>query len=101
MEQSFQRLKAVHRVQVWAERIAECRSSGKSVRAWCREKEISEKTYYYWQRRLYQQMISAAEGVDFVEIPREVQTEARVLALRQKYACLEQQSRCILGQILR
>ena len=74
MEQSLQTLNAVQRVQVWAERIAECRSSGKSVRAWCREKEISEKTYYYWQRRLYQQMVSAAEGVDFVEIPREVQT---------------------------
>ena len=37
-------------------------------------KEISEKTYYYWQRRLYQQMVFTAEGVDFVEIPREVQT---------------------------
>ena len=74
MEQSLQTLNAVQRIRVWAERIAECRSSGKSVRAWCREKEISEKTYYYWQRRLYQQMVSTAEGVDFVEIPREVQT---------------------------
>ena len=74
MEQSLQRLNAVQRVQVWAERIAECRSSGKSVRAWCREKEISEKTYYDWQRRLYQQMVSTAEGVDFAEIPRGIQT---------------------------
>ena len=74
MEESLQTLNAVQRVQVWAERIAEYRSSGKSVRAWCREKEISEKTYYYWQRRLYQQKVSTAEGVDFAEIPREVQT---------------------------
>ena len=74
MEESLQTLNAVQRVELWAERIAECRSSGKSVRAWCRDKEISEKTYYYWQRRLYQQMVSTAEGVDFVEIPREVQT---------------------------
>ena len=74
MEQGLQTLNAVQRVQLWAERIAECRSSGKSVRAWCRENEISEKTYYYWQRRLYQQMVSAAEGVDFAEIPREAQT---------------------------
>ena len=74
MEQSLQTLNAVQRIQVWAERIAECRNSGKSVRAWCREKEISEKTYYYWQRRLYQQMVCAAERVDFAEIPREVQT---------------------------
>ena len=74
MEHSLQRLNAVQRVELWAERIAECRSSGKSVRAWCRENEISEKTYYYWQRKLYQQMISATEGVDFAEIPHEVQT---------------------------
>ena len=74
MEQSLQTLNAAQRVQLWAERIAECRSSGMSVRAWCRENEISEKTYYYWQRRLYQQMISAAQRVDFAEIPREIQT---------------------------
>ena len=74
MEQRLQTLNAAQRVQVWAERIAECRSSGKSVRAWCREKEISEKTYYYWQRRLYQQIVSATERVDFAEIPRGIQT---------------------------
>ena len=69
MEHRLQTLNAAQRVQLWAERIAECRSSGKSVRAWCRENEISEKTYYYWQRRLYEQMVSAAERVDFAEIP--------------------------------
>ena len=25
-----------------------------TVRAWCRENGLSEKTYYYWQRRLFQ-----------------------------------------------
>ena len=73
MERRLQTLNAGQRVQLWAERIAECRSSGKSVRAWCRENEISEKTYYYWQRRLYQQMVSTAERVDFAEIPQGVQ----------------------------
>ncbi len=68
MEHSLQRLNAAQRVQLWVERIAECRSSGKSVRAWCRENDISEKTYYYWQRRLYQQMISTAGTVRFAEI---------------------------------
>ena len=74
MEHSLQRLNAVQRVELWAERIAECRSSGMSVREWCRENEISEKTYYYWQRKLYQQMISATQRADFAEIPREIQT---------------------------
>ena len=47
MEHSLQTLNAAQRVQLWAERIAECRGSGMSVRAWCRENEISEKPYYY------------------------------------------------------
>ena len=74
MEQSLQSLNAAQRVQLWAERIAECRSSGKGVRAWCRENEISEKTYYYWQRRLYQQLVSTTETVSFAEIPQGIQT---------------------------
>ena len=74
MGHSLQRLNAAQRVQLWAKRIAECRGSGQSVREWCRDNEISEKTYYYWQKKLYQQMISTAEEVSFAEVPREVQT---------------------------
>ena len=74
MEHSLQRLNAAQRVQLWAGRIAECRNSGMSVRAWCKENEISDKTYYYWQRRLYQQMVSTAGTVSFAEIPRREKT---------------------------
>ena len=45
-----------------------------SVRAWCRENAISGKTYYYWQRRLCQQMVSTTEAVSFAEIPQGIQT---------------------------
>jgi len=43
-----------HRVRLahWAERMRERQESGQSVRAWCREKGVVEKTYYYWQRAL-------------------------------------------------
>ena len=74
MEYSLQSLNAAQRVQLWAERIAECRGSGMSVRAWCRGNGISEKTYYYWQRRLYQQMAFTTEAVSFAEIPHGIQT---------------------------
>ena len=74
MEHSLQTLNAAQRVQIWGERIVKCRNSGMSVRAWCKENEISEKTYYYWQRKLYQQMVSTAERVDFAEIPQGIQT---------------------------
>ena len=43
-----------HRVklQEWSARIQDCRSSGLSVRAWCRQEEINAATYYRWEREL-------------------------------------------------
>lgn len=36
----------------WAGILRERRDSGLSVRSYCLEQGINEKTYYYWQRRL-------------------------------------------------
>jgi hypothetical protein len=68
MEQSLQTLSANQRLAEWGERIAACRNSGLSVRTWCREQEISEKTYYYWQRRIYQTLRTQQEPY-FAEVP--------------------------------
>ena len=54
MEQSLQVMFKQERLENWTTRIMACRSSGMTVRAWCRENGLSEKTYYYWQRRLFQ-----------------------------------------------
>ena len=54
MEQSLQVMSRQERLENWTARIMTCRSSGMTVRAWCRENGLSEKTYYYWQRRLFQ-----------------------------------------------
>ena len=35
----------------WSVRIAECRNSGKTVKAWCGEQGISVQTYYRWEKR--------------------------------------------------
>ena len=39
-------LKHRAKLQEWAARIQDCRSSGLSVRAWCRQKEIHAATYF-------------------------------------------------------
>ena len=49
-----------YRLREWAMVVEECRLSGLSNRAYCRERGISEKTYYYWLRRLRQAAITAA-----------------------------------------
>ena len=45
-----------YRAQSWAMVIQECNSSGLSNREFCRQRGISEKTYYYWLRKLRSQM---------------------------------------------
>ena len=64
-----------HRVklQEWAARIQDCRSSGPSVRAWCRQERINATTYYRWERELLtaadQAPCSAVPAVRFAELP--------------------------------
>ena len=57
-----------YRVQNWAMVIQECSNSGMSNREFCRQRGISEKTYYYWLRKLRSQMAEAA-------VPQLVQLE--------------------------
>ena len=46
-----QEMKHAALLQEWSSKIAECRSSGMSVRDWCAEHGIAAKTYYYWEKR--------------------------------------------------
>ena len=49
-----------YRAQNWAMVIQECSNSGLSNREFCRQRGISEKTFYYWLRKLRGQMVDAA-----------------------------------------
>ena len=40
----------------WREKIVACRSSGQTVRQWCREQGFTEKTYYRWEREIFGQL---------------------------------------------
>ncbi|MBR1843062.1 MAG: hypothetical protein IJ788_07325 [Oscillospiraceae bacterium] len=45
---------AKHQVQLaeWNDKVAQCRSSGMTVRAWCEREGIGYKTYYRWERQI-------------------------------------------------
>ena len=66
MKNSLQKYNARAKLVEWSERVAACRNSGIPVKAWCAQEGISEKAYYYWQRKVFQ----AAQGEEerFVEI---------------------------------
>lgn len=41
-----------YRLNQWIEIIRECRGSGQTVTAWCNDRGINPKSYYYWLRRV-------------------------------------------------
>ena len=40
-------------LQLWRDRVMECRNSGKPITVWCEENGINIKTYYYWQKKVW------------------------------------------------
>ena len=49
-----------YRAEKWAVLIQECSSSGLTKREFCQQKGISEKSFYYWLRKLRSQVAEAA-----------------------------------------
>ena len=70
------------KLQEWSARIQDCRSSGLSVRAWCKQEGVNAATYYRWERGL----LSTAETrprldapvVRFAELPAPKQVSCSV-----------------------
>lgn len=54
--------KITHEVRLnnWQTIITKCNNSGLSKRDWCIQNHVSEKSFYYWQRKLRMQ---AAAGI--------------------------------------
>ena len=66
-------LKHQTKIQEWGLAIQECRSSGLSVREWCRQQGVTTTTYYRWEREILSE-IRRKDGagrseVAFVEVP--------------------------------
>jgi transposase-like protein len=78
-----------YRASQWAECIKECRSSGMTIRDWCDENGVSEKSFYYWQRKfrneacqlLEQNSKSALALPSFAEIDMSQPVKSETLAV--------------------
>ncbi len=91
--------KTTHEVRLtqWKKIIEEChaRPERQTAKSWLSERGISEKSFYYWQRKLrlraYEEMQPPAslpteqgsESVTFAEIPFAAQTQADQAASEQ------------------
>ena len=40
-------------INVWRERVRECKTSGLTVAEWCEKNHINKKTYFYWQKQVW------------------------------------------------
>ena len=72
------------RLAHWINVLRERNESGKSIRAWCQENEINQKTYHYWQRKLRE---TACEQVNELQGTRQtglVPLGFAQVALREK-----------------
>lgn len=85
--------KITHKVRCeqWTKIIKECLASGMNKTAWCREHGISDKSFFYWQRRLREEAyistvesssLPAEPSVDFVELRLSEQSAVSSAAFR-------------------
>lgn len=49
-----------YRAQQWAMLIQECKASGMTNKEFCELRGVSEKSFYYWQRKFREQIVEAA-----------------------------------------
>lgn len=86
-------MRSEYRLQQWAEMIRACRESGLSNKEFCRQNGISEKTYYYWLRRLRQVACENTQPkLVRLEAAKEQEGEHCAILLRYKDAELEIQA---------
>lgn len=66
------------RLARWKEVIGQCQSrpEGQSIRDWCKQNNVSEKRYYYWQRRI---RLPIAEGMAGSLVPASADTTRQVM----------------------
>ena len=46
-------------INAWRERVMECKTSGLTVAEWCERNHINKKTYFYWQKQVWDKATNA------------------------------------------
>lgn len=75
-----------YRAQNWALLIQECNASGLTNKEFCRQRGVSEKSYYYWLRKLRSQVVDSAPQI----VPLDsVEHTEDILEIRYRGAALQ------------
>ena len=60
-------VKSEANLQKWIPIVTECCNSGQSKKAWCEEHDIDVKSYFYYQKKVYN--LLKQPSAEFVELP--------------------------------
>jgi putative transposase len=77
------------RLAQWSQTIRLCRESGLSNRAFCDQNGVSEKTYYYWLRKLKKTELAQETPPQLIKLNPRPDVSAVAVRLRLKGAELE------------
>ena len=70
-----------YRMETWRQIIQDCQKSGLSNKAYCQQQGISEKTYYYWLRKLRTAVVEQA-APQIMELEPKVDDQREELYIR-------------------
>lgn len=56
------------KLELWNERIQECRSSGLTVSQWCYNNHLTKAKYYYWHKVINESVSKPAVNSVFAEV---------------------------------
>lgn len=74
-----------YRMEQWRQIIQKCQESGLSNKAWCQQQGLSEKTYYYWLRKVRTAAVEQA-APQIMELEPEEERRGEMLYIRYRGA---------------
>ena len=74
-----------YRMEQWKQIIQDCQKSGLSNKVYCQQQGISEKTYYYWLRKVRTSAVEQ-EAPQIVELEPKEEKRTEVLYIRYRGA---------------
>ena len=78
-----QELKHQAKLEQWRAQIVECRGSGLSVRKWCMEHHIGQKTYYRWEKEILETASAQLPSITPAALSRTTFAELPAPAVQQ------------------
>jgi transposase-like protein len=75
------KVKHQYHLSKWTPLVRECCTSGMTVKAWCLENNVNEKQFFYWQRKVREELCTSVQAPEkeqptvFAQLPIQTNKE--------------------------